>query len=177
MSTQTTTTTSPRKILMAVLAVDGIVMLLVVAFFLGRSSTPTPATPTPTLTPMATATPTAPTGSNAAPVLQPAAQDPLLPSLNALGFNSRRELIQFFEIVGVSEGELHNCPGEVACVAITREKDRNGHIEPFTMTNPTSTTFDGWRAASQPGINWDGNQAKVPPGTWYVEGVTIRPWR
>jgi hypothetical protein len=108
---------------------------------------------------------------------QPATQDPLLPSLTALGFNSREQLIQFFAMTGVSPDELHGCPGEVACVAITREKDINDHIQPFKMTNPTSMTFDGWRAASQPGINWDGNQAKVPPGTWYVEGITIRPWR
>jgi len=119
---------------------------------------------------------------SAAPAVQPPAApagptDPLLPSLTALGFNSREELIQFFAMTGVSPDELHGCPGEVTCVAITREKDINGHIQPFKMTNPTSTTFDGWRAASQPGINnWDGNQAKVPPGTWYVEGITIRPW-
>jgi hypothetical protein len=128
------------------------------------------ATPTP-----AASQPAAPAAEQ--PSSQPTAQDPLLPSLTALGFNSREQLIQFFAMTGVSPDELHGCPGEVACVAITREKDINGHIQPFKMTNPTSMTFDGWRAASQPGINWDGNQAKVPPGTWYVEGITIRPWR
>jgi hypothetical protein len=78
---------------------------------------------------------------------------------------------------GVEAREIAACPGEVNCIRILREKDANNYIQPFKMTNPTSMTFDGWRATSQPGINWDGNQAKVPPGTWYVEGITIRPWR
>lgn len=98
--------------------------------------------------------------------------DPLYPSLKALGFSSREELIQFFSMEDVSPAELHVCPDENACIAIKREKNANGVIIPFKMTNPTNFTFDGWRAEGQ-----QGGQAKVPPGTWSVEGVTIRPWK
>lgn len=98
--------------------------------------------------------------------------DPLTPSLTALGFSSREEIISFFDMEGVEPREIATCPGEVNCVRILREKDANGFIKPFKMTNPTTVTFDGWRAAGQ-----TGGQAKVPPGTWWVEGVTIRPWR
>lgn len=137
-------------------------------------TTPT-ATPTATATatPEPTATPTTATAAGQpAPTPMLTASDPLLPSLQALGFSNREELINFFSMVGVSPSELHGCPGEVACIAITREKDASGKIIPFTMTNPTTVTFDGWRAAGQAG-----GQSKVPPGTWLVEGVTIRPWR
>lgn len=118
----------------------------------GQPAAPAPATPTPAAT---------------------VSGDPLLPSLQALGFNSRQELISFFDIKGVSPSELHGCPGEVACVAINHEKDANDYIAPFVMTNPTATIFDGWRCAGSAG-----GQAKVPPGgPWCVEGVTIRHWR
>lgn len=119
------------------------------------------ATAAPTLTPTPIAVP---------PTAMPG--DPLIPSLTALGFSSREELISFFKMEGVELREIATCPGEVNCVRILREKDENGFIKPFKMTNPTSVTFDGWRAAGQ-----TGGQAKVPPGTWLVEGITLRPWR
>jgi len=168
-----------------------ILLVTVAAFFMGRLTSPineptsttldapagqsqqTTAMPTPTDTPTAVVQTTAsqPAAAPAAPT------DPLLPSLQSLGFSSREEVIQYFQMEGVEAREIAACPGEVNCIRILREKDANNYIQPFKMTNPTSMTFDGWRATSQPGINWDGNQAKVPPGTWYVEGITIRPWR
>lgn len=80
-------------------------------------------------------------------------------------------------MVGVDPAEVALVPDgqgghEQCAVRILREKNAEGVITPFRMTNPTSATFDGWRAAGQ-----QGGQAKVPPGTWLVEGVTIRPWR
>jgi hypothetical protein len=164
-------------------------LLLVGVFFLGRLTAPkneptsttldAPAGQSQQTTAMPAPTPTAVVQTTASqPAAAPAAPtDPLLPSLQSLGFSSREEVIQYFQMEGVEAREIAACPGEVNCIRILREKDANNYIQPFKMTNPTSMTFDGWRATSQPGINWDGNQAKVPPGTWYVEGITIRPWR
>ena len=106
--------------------------------------------------------------------------DPLTEALTCLGFNGPDELKEFFSMEGVSPDEIAVCPDgeggvERCCVQVLREE---GHIIPFTMTNPTSVTFDGWRASTQPHVpDWDGDQAGVPPGgPWIVEGVTIRPW-
>lgn len=94
--------------------------------------------------------------------------DPVLDSLNAIDFSSREEFVSFFSM-DVDPREVATCPLEFACVRVLREKDANDFIRPFQMTNPTTTTFDGWRAFGQAN-----GQAKVPPGTWMVEGITVR---
>ena len=126
----------------------------------------------PTTIPTFTTPPAAPVLATPMPTVA-SNNDPLTPALQALGFSSREELITYFGMMGVTPDELHGCPGESACIAITREKDDFGHIIPFQMSNPTGMTFDGWRCAGSPG-----GQAKVPPGgPWCVEGVTLRPWK
>ncbi|NTU46425.1 hypothetical protein HGA88_02265 [Candidatus Roizmanbacteria bacterium] len=90
--------------------------------------------------------------------------DPVLIALSRIGFSSREEFIRYFQM-DVQPFEIATCPEEDNCVRVLREKDSANRILPFHMTNPTSVTFDGWRTGSQP---------KVPPGSWEVEGVTIR---
>jgi len=112
------------------------------------------------------------------PVPTAVPEDPVVEALGTLGFETREEFIEFFEMEGVEAREIATCPGEPACIRVLREKDEDDMIEPFQMTNPTEVKFDGWRASSQPSDDWDGDQTGVPPGgPWKVEGVTVRPWR
>lgn len=135
----------------------------------------------PTAVIVATSEPQAPTQAaaqqtEAQPQLATSQEDPVVFSLKTyFNMSSREELVAFFNMRNLdgsilSGSEVANCPFEWACVRVLREKDANNMIMPFIMDNVTNETFDGWRQAGQ------GGQSKVPPGTWIVEGVTIRPW-
>jgi len=113
----------------------------------------------------------------------PASADPIAEALNCLGFKTSQEFVTYFKMVGVDPAEVTLVPDgkgghEKCALRVLREKDNNDYITPFIMTNPTNTTFDGWRASVQPEVsNWDGSQAKIPSGgPWSTEGVTIRPF-
>lgn len=100
-------------------------------------------------------------------ILTPPIDDPLLPSLWALGFSDRRELLEFFKIQGATPTQIAACPDEFVCVQVVGKRGVNGLIQPFLVTNPTLVTFDGIRADGETG---------VPPGTWWVRVLIIRPW-
>ncbi len=143
-------------------------------------------------TPVPTLAPAQPTAAAVVPTVQPVPlptatpvvpSNPLFEALSCLGFESPHNLINYFQMEGVDPEEITVVPDgkgghEPCAVRVLREKDANGYITPFLMTNPTSTTFDGWRSSTQPYVpGWNGSQAQVPPdGPWLVEGVTIRPF-
>ncbi len=106
----------------------------------------------------------------------PAETDQVLIALQGMGFTSRQDFIDYFQL-DVAPYELHNPDDEPDAIAVKHEKDNNNYIKPFKGYNPSDTTFDGWRASTQPYVpTWDSNQAKVPPGgPWMIEGMTVRP--
>lgn len=119
-----------------------------------------------------------------------ASGDPVVNSLNAVGFTDRQELWDFFQISSADPRELAVCPDEFACVRILREKDMFGHITPFHVINNTDVMFDGWMVGPDFRATFGRKSPPFPPesagsgvphvpdvffGAW-IEGITIRPF-
>ncbi|NTU46423.1 hypothetical protein HGA88_02255 [Candidatus Roizmanbacteria bacterium] len=124
--------------------------------------TENPTTEAPVTTDIPTTEP--PTPDILTTVAETTAADPIVRSLNLLGFNSAEDLFTYFNMFVMSPNDIQACPGEPdACVRIVRPDN------PFTMTNVTLTTFDGQSCqANSSGI--------IPGGPFCVYGVTIRPF-